>query len=64
MIFNLLYSFQKYEIEFAGYQKLFQQFLQGGGPAPMQWEKIEPLPAEAVSKVMFKNCNLMGKVNY
>lgn len=38
---------EKFEIEFAGYQKLFQQFLTGTGPS-LQWEKIEPLPVEAV----------------
>ncbi|CAL1276798.1 unnamed protein product [Larinioides sclopetarius] len=38
---------ERYEHEFSGYKKLFQEFLQGTGPS-LQWDKIEPLPAEAV----------------
>ncbi|GFR28851.1 UTP--glucose-1-phosphate uridylyltransferase [Trichonephila clavata] len=38
---------ERYEHEFAGYKKLFEQFLQGAGPS-VQWDKIEPLPAEAI----------------
>ncbi|XP_054710547.1 UTP--glucose-1-phosphate uridylyltransferase-like [Uloborus diversus] len=38
---------ERYESEFSGYQKLFQQFLLGTGPS-LQWEKIEPLPVDAI----------------
>ncbi|XP_042906880.1 UTP--glucose-1-phosphate uridylyltransferase [Parasteatoda tepidariorum] len=38
---------EKYEVDFNGFQKLFRQFLQGTGPS-VQWEKIEPLPVDAV----------------
>ncbi|GFT43734.1 UTP--glucose-1-phosphate uridylyltransferase [Nephila pilipes] len=40
---------ERYEIEFAGYKKLFQQFLLGTGPS-VQWDKIEPLPSDAIKK--------------
>lgn len=35
------------EEEFKGFQQLFMKYLQGVGPA-VQWEKIEPLPEDAV----------------
>lgn len=38
---------QQSEQEFKGFQQLFLKYLQGVGPA-VQWEKIEPLPEDAV----------------
>ena len=35
------------EEEFKGFQQLFMKYLQGVGPG-IQWEKIEPLPEDAV----------------
>lgn len=35
------------EQEFKGFQQLFMKYLQGVGPS-VQWEKIEPLPEDAV----------------
>jgi UTP--glucose-1-phosphate uridylyltransferase len=38
---------QQSEHEFKGFQQLFMKYLQGVGPS-VQWEKIEPLPKDAV----------------
>ncbi|CAG2171436.1 unnamed protein product [Oppiella nova] len=35
------------ELEFKGFQQLYMKYLQGVGPS-VQWEKIEPLPEDAV----------------
>ena len=35
------------EEEFKGFQRLFIKYLQGVGPS-VQWEKIEPLPQDAI----------------
>lgn len=48
-------------MDFNGFQKLFRQFLQGTGPS-MQWEKIEPLPADAVSYAIFCLFGYLNKI--
>ena len=55
---------QMIDKEFGGFQRLFNKFLAADSGSAIEWERIEKLPSDAVSKIrqIFKNVNKLSRV--